>query len=59
MGFISACINFKKKRGESSVTSRRPVPVPFPDLCLLAHNMIDQPTILDIILQLRLLGSAN
>ena len=28
------------------VTVRRPVPVPFPVLWLLAHNMIDQSTIL-------------
>ena len=28
------------------VTVRRPVPVPFPVLCLLAHNMIVQSTIL-------------
>ena len=30
----------------SCVTVRRPVPVPFPVLLLLAHNMIDQSTIL-------------
>ena len=40
------CVIFKKKRGAGSVTVRRPVPVPFPVLLLLAHNMIDQSTIL-------------
>ena len=48
--FTQFCIcvcNFQKiKRGAGSVTVRRPVPVPFPVLLLLAHNMIDQSTIL-------------
>ena len=43
---IGVCVIFKKKRGAGSVTVRRPVPVPFPVLWLLAHNMIDQSTIL-------------
>ena len=37
----------------SIVTVRRPVPVPFPVLWLLAHKMIDQSTILYIILHVQ------
>ena len=43
---VRRCRSSKLHQKNGSVTVRRPVPVPFPVLWLLAQNMIDQFTIL-------------
>ena len=57
--FVTSAVGGPASFEDPTVTVRRPAPAPFPVLRLLAHYMIDQSTILYIILRVSLVGNAH